>query len=430
MRREYISDAIGNISTRHIREAENYEPAQKKSSFFKRPFGRTMVAAVLALCLFAGGIGVFSSSGGMAVTAYAYGTEEEITAAGAIMSTGTISDSGEMTGHPLMFFLAGEDIETVRFSCKNQQINFMDWTEKRDEFGNGQNFTVTYGEDENEYYFLLIDWVPNETIRMLKENEYSTIAALPAELREDVIVMEITFANGKTATRAITVTLRDDGTFFAAFDDYKITEADSFVQRTDSKAIPRDILYSQAELSVMFRDKDGDEVLPMALWYNFAGIHDIHVQWTGATPQSVRVYYTPSGTETLEQMELLEIKAPLDGDHEAVIVLPDSDVRDFYGHLQIDLDYGDKKISSDTYNVFYDEAAQQEHEMIMQAEQAARTYYEGNVFEVISMDLVDYTENGSVFSVCVSKGGVVQEPNRTIWLELNDGKWEVTNEGY
>lgn len=30
MKREYISDTIGNISTRHIREAESYEPSQRK----------------------------------------------------------------------------------------------------------------------------------------------------------------------------------------------------------------------------------------------------------------------------------------------------------------------------------------------------------------------------------------------------------------
>ena len=52
------------------------------------------------------------------------------------MNSGTISDSGEMKGQPLMFYLSGKDIATVRFSCKNQQINFLDWTEKRDEYGN------------------------------------------------------------------------------------------------------------------------------------------------------------------------------------------------------------------------------------------------------------------------------------------------------
>ena len=224
MTRKDISDGVGNISTRHIQEAASYMAAEKKVSFFKKPFGRSMIAAVLALCILAGGISIFSPFGGMVVTAYAHGTDEEITQAGAVINTGTISDSGEMTGHPLMFYLSGKDISTVRFSCKNQQINFMDWTEKRDEFGLAQNFTVSYGEDESEYYYLLIDWVPNATIRELTDNASSTIATLPQELREDVIVLEITFENGKTLTKAITVSLLEDGTFFAKFDDYEIPE--------------------------------------------------------------------------------------------------------------------------------------------------------------------------------------------------------------
>ena len=241
MKREYISDTIGNISTRHIQEAENYEPSQKKNCFFKRPFGRAMVAAVLALCLIVGGIGVFSPFDGMVVTAYAHGTDEEITAAGAVINTGTISNTGEMTGHPLMFYLSGRDIVSARFSCKNQQICFMDWTEKREEYGNAQNFTVAYGEDEDEYYYLTIDWVPSSIIRDLTDNSGRMIAALPEEIRSDVIVMEISFENGKTATKAIMISLLDDGTFSVSFDDYMISEADTFVNRPDSEPIPRDI---------------------------------------------------------------------------------------------------------------------------------------------------------------------------------------------
>ena len=130
--------------------------------------------AVTALCIL-----FIPFGGGVVVTAYAHGTGEEIPAAGAVMSSGTISDGGEMTGHPLMFYLSGKDIVSVRFSCKNQQICFMDRTEKRDEYGNAKNFTVTYGEDEREYDYLTIDWVPNRIIRELTDNADSTIAILP-----------------------------------------------------------------------------------------------------------------------------------------------------------------------------------------------------------------------------------------------------------
>ena len=194
------------------------------------------VAACLAIVIAVGGI-LAPFSGGMIVSAYAYGTNEEITAAGAVMNSGTISESGEMKGHPLMFYLSGKDIATVRFSCKNELINFVDWTEKRDEYGNAQNFTVSYGEDESEYYYLVIDWIPNSIIRELTDNENSTIATLPVEMRNDIIVMEIVFENGETAVKAITISLLDDGTFFASFDDYQISEEDTFINRPDSEAI-------------------------------------------------------------------------------------------------------------------------------------------------------------------------------------------------
>ncbi len=58
-------------------------------------------------------------------------------------------------------------------------------------------------------------------------------------MREDIIVMQITFDNGKSTTKAISISLLDDGTVFATFDDYKITAQDDFVTRPDSAAIPR-----------------------------------------------------------------------------------------------------------------------------------------------------------------------------------------------
>ena len=248
MTRKDISDGVGNISSRHIQEAADYTAAEKQAHFFHMPYVKAMIAAVLVLCVFAGGVRLLFPFDGMVVCAYAYGTDEEITQTGAVIRTGTISDSGEMTGHPLMFYLTGKDISTVRFSCKNQQLYFMDWTEKRDEFGLAQNFTVSYGADTNEYYYLLIDWIPNATIRELTDKAGSSISTLSKELREDIIVMEITFSNGKKQTKAITISLLDDGTFFAAFNDYEIMSEDHFIGRPDSKSIPRDILYAQGDI--------------------------------------------------------------------------------------------------------------------------------------------------------------------------------------
>ena len=123
----------------------HYEQHSVRSRKIKSPFGLKWARLrLVSQSIAVGGI-LAPFSGGMIVSAYAYGTNEEITAAGAVMNSGTISDSGEMKGQPLMFYLSGKDIATVRFSCKNQQINFWDWTEKRDEYGNAQNFTVEIG---------------------------------------------------------------------------------------------------------------------------------------------------------------------------------------------------------------------------------------------------------------------------------------------
>ena len=104
---------------------------------------------------------------------------------------------------------------------------------------------MEYGSNTEEYPYLLIDWVPDKTIRALTDNEDMTIAKLPEELREDVIVLEITYANDQTDTKALTVTLQDNGQFFAKFVDYKITDADTFVRRPDAKVVPRAELYAQ-----------------------------------------------------------------------------------------------------------------------------------------------------------------------------------------
>ena len=336
MKREELTDAIGNISTRHIQEAADYVPARKNANMLRISFGKGIVAAVLAMCLLAGGILFLSPTDDVTITAYAYGTNEEITASGAVLMTGTITDSGVMQGHPLMFYLTGEDIASVRFSCKNQQLYFMDWTEKREEYGLAQNFTVLYGEDESEYYYLTVDWTPNATIQKLHEG--STIQTLPDELREDLIVMEITFADGKKAVKAITVSLLDDGTFFAVFDDYRVTGQDFFLNRPDSEAIPRDILYALEDLPI------------------------------------------ESG----------------------------SDIQDTY--------------DTGTDNVLAG--------LLVEAEAAARAYYSGTVFQVVEMQNTEQSETKVIFSVKVSKGGVVQEPDRTITLQLKNGVWEVTGEGY
>lgn len=336
MNSKKFSQAMSELDRRYVDEAAGYKKA-KKSVWAKTG----VIAACLALIVVVAGI-FAPFHGGMEVSAHVLGTDEEIPAAGAVMHSGTISDTGKMRGCPLKFYLSGKDIASVRFSCKNQQINFIDWTEKREEYGNAQNFTVVYGEDESEYYYLTIDWVPNTLIRELTDHKESRITTLPEEMRHDVIVMEITFENGETATKAISISLLDDGTFFACFGDYEISEADTFVNRPDSEAIPREILYRQGDVPVQREESPSDG--------------------------------TPDTEEPAQKEEWSAVNEP--------------------------------------------------------AENAARAYYKKTVFEVVSLELMSGTENEVTFSVCVSRGGVIQEPDRRITLQLNNGIWEVVNEGY
>lgn len=319
MTRSELSSAVGRISDRHIEEAAHYTAPRRRA-----PIIRTAVAALLALCLLAG-IGALAPSGGMAVAAYVCGTDTPLTRAGSVLETGTIRDSGEMTGHPLRFYLMGEDIARVRFSCERQRLSFTDWTEQRASYANVQNFTVDYGADAAEYYYLTVDWTPTDTIRALTDHADTTLATLPEALRRDRIVLEITFADGSTATRAIDITLREDGAFSAAFDDYTIQPADDFVRRADA--------------------------LPVS--------------------------------------SLLPAHEPEAEDAPAVDT-PDAEA------------------------LFA----------------AARAYYAPTVFAVEALRVTSCDGAEATLSARVSRGGVVQEPDRTVWLSYRDGAWTVVNEGY
>ena len=408
MNSKKFSEAMSELDSKYVDEAIHYKKKKNKNPFWIK---LGAVAACLAIVIAVDGI-LAPFSGGMIVSAYAYGTDEEITTAGAVMNSGTISDSGEMKGQPLMFYLSGKDIATVRFSCKNQQINFLDWTEKRDEYGNAQNFTVAYGEDESEYYYLTISWVPNAIIRELTDNEDSTIAALPEEMRNDIIVMEITFENGKTLTKAITVSLLEDGTFFAKFDDYEITAEDSFIDRPDSEAIG-----AAPVIEDNYKEADPNEpeqiVIPNSITF------------TGTIIDNV--------IESLVPIILVDVEENSGLSYDKVLFELTEEQKDW--ELKIGtrvqivcLDIFQESTPPIGNLISITEAAPNDELKI--ADEAARAYYENTVFEVVSLELKSQTENKIIFSVCASKDGVIQEPNRTITLQLNNGTWEVVNEGY
>lgn len=64
------------------------------------------------------------------------------------------------------------------------------------------------------------------------------------------------------------------------------------------------------------------------------------------------------------------------------------------------------------------------------AEDAARDYYLGTVFEVDSLTEIGPRAGEITFQVSCSKGGVKQDPDRTISLERKNGTWTVVSEGY
>lgn len=239
MKREEFFEAIGGLDDNIIADAAG--PREKRAVWLSAGIKAACAALVIAV----GSMLAFSGEG-TAVTAYAHDTGEEITSVGAVMTGGKIYSDGSMKGHPLMFYLEGENIESVRFSCKNQKIRFTDWTEQREEYGSAQNFTVPYGENEDEYYYLTIDWEPNiSNIRVSPVSGTVIISPLDPTGGEDIIVLEITFLNGDRAVKAINISLLEDGAFFASMKDYEITEADDFVSRPDAEPIPRDILYGK-----------------------------------------------------------------------------------------------------------------------------------------------------------------------------------------
>lgn len=272
-----ISEALGNIDTRYIQEAAQYTPAGKTVPIKQR----AVAVAALALCLLLTGIHIPPRSKKMTVTVHAQGTDEEITAAGAVISTGIIRDNGSSSGMALSFYLSGENIARVRFSCKNQQLDFVDYTETRDEFGLAQNFTVEYGPDASEYDYLRIEWVPdaiskgNSIVEKLRTG--CTITGLPEEMRSDIIVMEITFVDNSTDIKAIFVSLLDDGTFFASFDDYTPSAADTFIYRADSEPVPREILYADSYIPKQFINDDGS-IKPIEEWRPYKEVYPSDIE--------------------------------------------------------------------------------------------------------------------------------------------------------
>ena len=103
--------------------------------------------------------------------------------------------------------------------------------------------------------------------------------------------------------------------------------------------------------SVRFYDEAMQEVLPEANWYDADRAVCLLVQWEGGTPAAVQLVFTPAGSETAGEAQILAAALPLDGEHAALLsaaALRESGA----GHLQILLDFGAEGIirSEGAYN--------------------------------------------------------------------------------
>lgn len=112
---------------------------------------------------------------------------------------------------------------------------------------------------------------------------------------------------------------------------------------------------SPAWKAVRFYDKNQNVVDAEVLWYNAARIETILLLWEGGTPTNIRVFRIPTGSETMEQMELLLTKSIPDGDEFALL---DGEILKGIGmsnHLFFELDFGTEIVTSEEYNILYDE---------------------------------------------------------------------------
>lgn len=130
-------------------------------------------------------------------------------------------------------------------------------------------------------------------------------------------------------------------------DDENLTEEAHIGENEEKVVLPK-------LKQISFYDDDQNIVIQEALWYNAARIDSILVQWEGGTPDNIKVFAVPTGTETLDKTSLLLTKPVLDGDTVALLsadVLKDIDTC----HVYIQLDFGnDNIVKSEDYNVFYD----------------------------------------------------------------------------
>ena len=105
--------------------------------------------------------------------------------------------------------------------------------------------------------------------------------------------------------------------------------------------------------SIKFYDSKQNEVEAEALWYNTAWIESILLQWENGSPNDIKIFFTPSGTETLDKTELLLTKSVLDGD-KVELISAETLKGISQGHVYFELNFGEDIVVSELYNMFFD----------------------------------------------------------------------------
>ena len=223
-----LSGAIGNIEDRFLLEACVYKP---KPAIFRRIIKLGITAA--CVCAAVWGMVLLQTGGRSSVTVYAYESGKQVAYGQPALWPGQVTDEGIVKNLPLKFYILGKGIEKIRFSCKNEWIAFNDWKEQRENYGYSRNFTISYGEEEEDYYNLVIEWCPEKMGAKIREG----LSDLPWEFKEDVIIMEVTYLDGGNETLAMNISVNGDGKLLCGVSDYEITAEDDFVFQPDSITI-------------------------------------------------------------------------------------------------------------------------------------------------------------------------------------------------
>lgn len=107
--------------------------------------------------------------------------------------------------------------------------------------------------------------------------------------------------------------------------------------------------------SICFFDENSNKVYPDAGWYDASQFQNILISWSGGPAESIQMFVTPTGTETLDKTELVATKAITYSETAALLsanALHNDKIST--SHLYFEICIGEEIIRSETFNIFYD----------------------------------------------------------------------------